>query len=143
MASLGQRSVHKTGEQKAIRGQSRSFPLDVGCLRFQRDIGVGEVQKTAVYHSLVLTDNMKGRGQTLEITFVETVFKTIILDEIAWGESAATDEGWVPQRGANREVGWRTLGKRGKQEGRCHRAQKKGTFQGGGSEHYVELLLRN
>lgn len=40
--------------------------------------------------SLVLTENTKGGGQTLEITFIEMIFKNTILDEIARGESVAT-----------------------------------------------------
>lgn len=63
--------------------------------------------------SLVLTENTKGGGQTLEITFMEMIFKNTILDEIVRGESVVTALGTPTP---SRQRGLRTLGKRRKQE---------------------------
>ena len=46
---------------------------------------------------------MKGGGKILEVIFIKIIFKTVILDEIPWGESVNIKKGWVFQNSAKRD----------------------------------------
>lgn len=60
-----------------------------------------------MYYSLVLIGKIKSGGQTLEVIFIIIILKTVILNEIIWGERVDAEKGWLLQHLAGKtENSW-------------------------------------